>query len=64
MIYAQVETENRQPLEDELRNAQDAKWYRRLKIIDLSRLMFVRLTRTFGIGVKRTRNWENSQTAR
>lgn len=38
MIYAQVETENRQPLEDELRNAQDAKWYRRLKIIDLSRL--------------------------
>lgn len=38
MRYAQVGTENRQQLEDELRNAQDAKWYRRLKIVDLSGL--------------------------
>ena len=38
MIYAQVETENRQELEEELRNTPDAKWYRRLKMIDLSGL--------------------------
>lgn len=36
MLYAQVDSERHQMLQAELRVAADAKWYRRLKVIDLS----------------------------
>lgn len=36
MIYAQVNDESLKLLEKELKSTQDAKWYRRLKIIQLS----------------------------
>ena len=36
MIYAKVSTENREQLREELLATKDAKWYRRLKIIELS----------------------------
>ena len=36
MLYAQVDEESRARLEQELKAAQDAKWYRRVKIIHLS----------------------------
>jgi len=36
MLYAQVNEEGRALLEQELKAAKDAKWYRRVKIIDLS----------------------------
>jgi hypothetical protein len=37
MIYAYVHTENHDKLRGELLTTQDAKWYRRLKLIELSR---------------------------
>jgi hypothetical protein len=36
MLYAQVDGEIRQMIQAELRVAGEAKWYRRLKVIDLS----------------------------
>ena len=36
MLYAQVEAQDRQAIQSEMQFAKDAKWYRRLKIIDLS----------------------------
>ena len=36
MLFAKVNTNMRQMLQSEMRSAQDVKWYRRLKIIDLS----------------------------
>ena len=36
MLYAQVNSETHQMLQAELRMAGDAKWYRRVKVIDLS----------------------------
>ena len=36
MIYAYVRKEDRPQLQKELRSTQEVKWYRRLKIIDLS----------------------------
>jgi len=36
MLYAKVDEESRALLEQELKAAQDAKWYRRVKIIHLS----------------------------
>lgn len=36
MIYAKVNDENQELLEEELKETKDAKWYRRLKIIHLS----------------------------
>lgn len=59
MIYAQVGTENRQQLEDELRNAQDAKWYRRLKIVDLSGLgkTVTQLTEWFNLSTNTIRDY-------
>lgn len=36
MIYAQIIPEDRELLESEMKAAKDAKWYRRLKIIELS----------------------------
>jgi transposase len=36
MLYAQVDDEKRQMIQAELHGTSDAKWYRRLKVIDLS----------------------------
>lgn len=36
MLYAQVDEQTRQMIQAELRQATEAKWYRRLKVIDLS----------------------------
>ena len=36
MIYAKVDTRDRESILSEMRMASDAKWYRRLKIVDLS----------------------------
>jgi transposase len=36
MLFAKVDTHRQQMLQSEMRSARDAKWYRRLKIIDLS----------------------------
>jgi transposase len=36
MLYAQVEAQDRQAIQSEMQFTKDAKWYRRLKIIDLS----------------------------
>ncbi len=36
MIYADVSLEEEEELESELKEAKEVKWYRRLKIIDLS----------------------------
>ena len=36
MLYAQLTTEDKQQLRDEIKQAQQVKWYRRLTIIDLS----------------------------
>jgi len=36
MIYAQVSDDNRKQLQNELADTKDVRWYRRLKIIDLS----------------------------
>lgn len=36
MIYAQVNADQHQCLQDEMRQVQTVKWYQRLKIIDLS----------------------------
>ena len=36
MLYAQVDDEMRPVIQAELRMGGDAKWYRRLKVIDLS----------------------------
>ena len=36
MLFAQLTTEEKQQLRDEINKAQQVKWYRRLKIIDLS----------------------------
>lgn len=36
MLHAQVDAQDRQTIQSEMRVTKDAKWYRRLKIIDLS----------------------------
>ena len=36
MIYVQISNDNRKQLKIQLENTKDARWYRRLKIIDLS----------------------------
>lgn len=36
MLFAKVDTQMRQMLQSEIQSAQDSKWYRRFKIIDLS----------------------------
>ncbi len=40
MTYANICPEDRQVFEHELKTTRDAKWYRRLKIIDLSDQMY------------------------
>ena len=50
MIYAQVREDARKELEAELKTTTDAKWYRRVKIIDLSSQGYSvpQLAQTFG----------------
>ena len=43
MIYAKVNNEDLKPLEEKLKATKDARWYRRLKIIQLSSLMVMRM---------------------
>ena len=36
MIYARVDAQDRESILAEMRKTTDAKWYRRLKVVDLS----------------------------
>jgi transposase len=59
MLYARVDGETRQMVQAELRVAGDAKWYRRLKVIDLSGqgVAVAELAQTFDLTPATVRNY-------
>lgn len=59
MIYAQVDAQKKQTLQAEMNSTADAKWYRRLKIIDLSGQGFdvPELSRAFDLGAGTIRRY-------